>query len=142
MGTYDLFHIGHLYMLKRLKTMNDENNTLIVGISTDNFNNEKKGRFPVCAEKQRYEIIKSIRYVDEVFYEESMDKKKEYILKYNADIFAIGDDWKGEFDYLEEEGVCKVLYLERTPMISTTELIEKIRVTTTPEEVFNSDTEI
>jgi glycerol-3-phosphate cytidylyltransferase len=138
MGTYDLFHIGHLNILKYLKTYNCTDNCqnkLIVGVSTDAFNFNKKNRYPIQNESQRYEIVKSIKYVDEVFFEESMELKKNYILKYNADIFAIGDDWKGSFDYLEKikhpntnhTGICKVIYIPRTPSISTSVIIEKIK---------------
>jgi len=121
-GTFDLFHIGHLNMIKNCLKMGDE---LIVGISTDKFNFEKKKRYPIINQNERLEIIKNIKGVTECFFEESFELKKHYIQKYNADIFIIGNDWEGKFDYLND--ICKVIYLPRTENISTTELIEKIQ---------------
>lgn len=121
-GTFDLFHIGHLRMLERAKALG---NYLIVGVSSDKLNYDKKNSYPIYGEKHRMAIINSIKYVDEVFLEESLEKKKEYILKYQANILVMGDDWKGKFDNCQ--AVCKVVYLPRTPSISTTEIIEKIR---------------
>ena len=122
-GTFDVFHVGHLRILKRAKALGDK---LIVGISTDALNYSKKQRYPVYAQEERMEIVKAIKYVDDVFYEESLEKKGDYITKYQADILAMGDDWKGRFD--EYSDLCQVIYFERTPAISTTEVIEKIRV--------------
>ena len=121
-GTFDLLHIGHINMLKKCKTYGDK---LIVGVSSDKLNYKKKNRYPIFKEKDRIEIIKNIKGVDEVFLEESLEKKEEYIRKYNADIFIIGDDWKGKFDNMNS--VCKVLYLNRTENISTTDLISSIK---------------
>ena len=120
-GTFDLFHIGHLKMLNRCKEYGDK---LIVGISTDQLNYNKKSRFPVINQNQRKEIVQNIKCVDETFFEESLELKREYIKKYKADIFLIGDDWKGKFDDLND--ICKVFYLERTKNISTTKLIDDI----------------
>ncbi|MBM9614400.1 adenylyltransferase/cytidyltransferase family protein [Desulfobulbus rhabdoformis] len=121
-GTFDVFHLGHLRILQRAKEMGDY---LIVGMSTDHLNFSKKGKYPVYSEEERMEIIKSIRYVDEVFYEESLERKGEYLKKYRADILVMGDDWKGKFDVYSS--LCQVIYLPRTPSISTTQIIEKIQ---------------
>jgi glycerol-3-phosphate cytidylyltransferase len=120
-GTYDLFHIGHLRIINRSKKLGDK---LIVGISTDELNYNKKKKYPVFSQEERLEIIKNLKEVDEVFFEESLEKKREYILKYKADILVMGDDWTGRFD--EYKDICEVIYLPRTKDISTTELIDKI----------------
>jgi glycerol-3-phosphate cytidylyltransferase len=120
-GTYDLFHIGHLRIINRSKKLGDK---LIVGISTDELNYNKKKKYPVFSQEERLEIIKNLKDVDEVFFEESLEKKREYILKYKADILVMGDDWIGRFD--EFKDICDVIYLPRTKDISTTELIDKI----------------
>lgn len=121
-GTFDVFHVGHLNILKRAKSLGDY---LIVGVSTDELNFSKKNKYPVYCQEERLEIIKNIRFVDKVFYEHSLEKKRKYLLEYNADILVMGDDWKGKFD--EFSDICQVVYLPRTPSISTTEVIEKIR---------------
>ena len=115
-GTFDMFHVGHLRLLQRLKELGDK---LIVGVSTDEFNDIKKKKTLIPFE-QRKEIIANIKCVDHVIAEESWEQKIHDIQKYNVDIFAIGDDWKGKFDYLGE--YCEVKYLERTKNISTTQL--------------------
>ena len=120
-GTYDLFHIGHLNILKRAKLLGDY---LIVGISTDALNISKKNRPPVINQEQRMMIVNNIEGVDETFFEESLQKKREYILENKADILVMGDDWEGRFD--EFKDICQVIYLPRTPDISTTELRHKI----------------
>lgn len=108
-----------------LKRASDYGRHLIVGISTDALNQVKKGRPPVYTQDERLELVSAIQYVDEVFLEESLEKKREYVTTYRADILVMGDDWEGRFDELKD--VCEVIYLPRTPAISTTELIEKIR---------------
>ena len=115
-GTFDMFHIGHLRLLQRLKTYADE---LIVAVSTDEFN-KGKGKKVMIPYEQRAEIIKNIKCVDKVIPEESWDQKITDVQTHKIDIFAIGDDWEGEFDFLKE--YCEVLYLERTKDISTTQL--------------------
>jgi len=115
-GTFDMFHIGHLKLLQRLKSLGDE---LIVGVSSDGFN-EIKGKKVMIPYIQRAEIIKNIKCVDTVISENNWEQKIEDIKKYNIDIFAIGDDWKGKFDFLKP--YCEVVYLERTKDISTTKL--------------------
>jgi glycerol-3-phosphate cytidylyltransferase len=99
---------------------------LIVGVSSDELNFSKKGRNPVYTQEERVEIISALKYVDYVFLEESLEKKRDYIQKYSADILVMGNDWEGKFD--EFNDICRVVYFERTPAISTTEVIEKIRV--------------
>ena len=122
-GTFDVFHLGHLNILERAASYG---NHLIVGISTDKLNFDKKGRNPVYSENERMAIIRSLRCVNEVFFEKSLEEKEEYILKFNADILVMGDDWLGKFDWLRP--VCEVIYLPRTPSVSTTEIIERIRI--------------
>lgn len=121
-GTFDLFHIGHLNILKRAKEYGDY---LIVGISTDELNLHKKDKRPIYCQKSRLEIINSIRFTDKVFFEESLELKRQYIIDYKADILVMGDDWEGMFDYCND--ICEIVYLKRTPSISTTEVIELIR---------------
>ena len=115
-GTFDMFHIGHLRLLQRLANLGDE---LIVAISTDDFN-QIKNKNVLIPYDQRAEIVQNISCVDRVIPEENWEQKVVDVQKYNIDIFAIGDDWRGKFDFLEE--YCEVLYLERTKDISTTEL--------------------
>ncbi len=122
-GTYDVFHVGHLKLLQRAKELGDK---LIVGVSTDALNLSKKGRKPVYSEDERKAIISSLRCVDHVFNEESLELKRSYIIEFQADILTMGDDWKGKFD--EFNDLCEVVYFPRTPAISTTEIIEKIRI--------------
>lgn len=121
-GTFDVFHIGHLSILERASVLGDR---LVVGVSTDSLNESKKGRFPVYRQEERAEIVAALRCVDEVFFEESLELKAEYIKQYNADVLVMGDDWRGRFDKFSD--LCEVVYLPRTPAISTTEVIEKIR---------------
>ena len=121
-GTFDLFHIGHLQILKRAKKLGDY---LIVGVSTDALNFSKKQRNPICEQKYRMEIIQELKCVDEVFFEDSLDLKREYILKHKAAVLVMGDDWSGLFD--EFSDICQVQYLPRTPSISTTKLIEIVK---------------
>lgn len=118
-GTFDVFHVGHFNLLKRASDLGDE---LIVGVSSDSFSEQKKKRLPHYAFPLRSEIVSSLRFVDKVFKEESMDKKRYYIKKYGADILVMGDDWKGKFDELSD--ICQVVYLKRTASISST-LIRK-----------------
>jgi glycerol-3-phosphate cytidylyltransferase len=115
-GTFDMFHIGHLKLLKRLSKMGDK---LIVAISDDAFN-EGKGKKVMIPYKQRAKIVKSIKYVDKVISEKNWEQKITDVKKYNVDTFVIGDDWEGKFDFLKE--YCEVVYLPRTKDISTTQL--------------------
>jgi glycerol-3-phosphate cytidylyltransferase len=120
-GTYDLLHVGHIRILERSAKLGDK---LIVGVSSDELNISKKGRAPVYSTSDRVEIIKSIRCVDEVFVEHSLEEKGQYILDAKADILVMGDDWAGKFD--EFNTICDVVYLPRTEGISTTHYIETI----------------
>lgn len=121
-GTFDVFHVGHLRVLERARALGDH---LTVGVSTDELNIRKKGRPPVFTQGERVGIIAALRCVDEVFLEESLELKRQYLLHYTANVLAMGNDWAGRFD--EFGDICRVVYLERTPAISTTAVIEKIR---------------
>lgn len=121
-GTFDVFHVGHLRLLERARAQGD---CLIVGISTDELNRSKKQRDPVYTLAERMEIVSGLRCVDEVFAEESLELKREYLLRHRANVLVMGDDWQGRFD--EFSDICEVRYLTRTPAISTTVTIEKIR---------------
>jgi glycerol-3-phosphate cytidylyltransferase len=123
-GTFDMFHIGHLNILERARELGDE---LIVGVSSDALNFSKKGRNPTCSEADRMRIVAALKCVTSVFSEESLELKADYIREHQADILVMGDDWEGKFDNFRE--LCKVVYLPRTPSISTTELIELVRST-------------
>ena len=123
-GTFDVFHIGHVSILARAKSYGDY---LIVGVSSDNLNFSKKGRVPIYNEKDRKKIIKSLSCVDEVFTETSLELKRQYISDFNAEILIMGDDWKGKFDNHKDQ--CEVIYLPRTPSVSTKEIIEVVKST-------------
>jgi glycerol-3-phosphate cytidylyltransferase len=120
-GTFDVFHVGHVRVLQRAAALGDR---LVVGVSADALNVAKKGRPPVFNQDERLEIISALRVVDEVFVEESLELKRDYILEHRADILVMGDDWAGKFDWVSD--VCEVVYLPRTPSVSTTGLIEHI----------------
>jgi glycerol-3-phosphate cytidylyltransferase len=121
-GTFDVLHVGHVSLLERARALGD---LLIVGVSSDALNLAKKGRTPVYPEADRLKLIGALRCVDEVFVEESLELKGEYLRRHRADVLVMGDDWAGRFD--EFRAVCEVVYLPRTPSISTTEIIEVIR---------------
>jgi choline-phosphate cytidylyltransferase len=120
-GTFDVFHVGHLRVIERAAALGDR---LVVGVSADALNMRKKNRLPVFSEGERLAIVSALKPVDEVFVEESLELKRDYILKFGADVLVMGDDWEGRFD--EFKDICEVVYLPRTPAISTTALIEKI----------------
>ena len=124
-GTFDLLHIGHINILERCKNFEGIQNELIVGLSSDDFSFRKKSRFPIYNENQRKKILESLRFVDKVFIEDSFEKKREYILENKADVFIMGDDWKDRFD--EFNDICRVVYLSRTPSISTSDIVEIIK---------------
>jgi glycerol-3-phosphate cytidylyltransferase len=115
-GTFDLLHVGHVRLLKRLRELGDH---LVVGVSTDEFN-LGKGKRSVYSYEDRAEIVRSIAYVDEVIPESSWEQKRRDIVDLGIDVFAIGADWRGKFDELEE--LCEVVYLDRTEGISTTSI--------------------
>ena len=120
-GTYDVFHVGHLRLLERASALGDR---LVVGVSADALNIAKKGRPPVFSEDERLRIIGALKVVDDVFLEESLEQKRDYLLQQGADVLAMGDDWTGRFDDLSD--IVEVVYFERTPSVSTTALIEHI----------------
>lgn len=120
-GTFDLFHIGHLNLLRRAAQLGDR---LVVGISSDCFTYQKKKRMPIFNEQDRQQIVQALRWVDDTFIEDSFELKRQYIIDHHADIFVMGDDWKGKFNDLND--ICKVIYLPRTSGISTTEIISNV----------------
>jgi glycerol-3-phosphate cytidylyltransferase len=121
-GTYDLFHVGHLNILQRAKDLGDR---VVVGVSSDELNFRKKQLRPTYPLDHRLAIVKSIRYVDDVFVEDALELKREYLVEHRADILVMGDDWEGRFD--EFLDICRVVYLPRTVGISSTEVKVRIR---------------
>lgn len=117
-GTFDLLHYGHINILKRAKELGDY---LVVAVSSDEFNLNEKNKKCYFSYEQRKALVEAIRYVDLVIPETSWEQKKSDIHEYHIDTFVIGDDWKGKFDFLKEKGV-DVVYLPRTPEISTTQI--------------------
>lgn len=129
-GTFDLFHIGHVNILRRAA---EAGGRLVVGVSSDALNVEKKGRPPVYNQSDRMQIVRCMRFVDDVFLETSLELKREYIKRFKADTLIMGDDWKGRFDFCKD--LCEVLYLPRTRDISTTEIKSTIRWQNQPSEL-------
>ena len=121
-GTFDLFHIGHLNLLRRAKELGDY---LIVAVSSDEFNLKEKGKVCQIKDVDRMEIVRAIKYVDKVIPEENWEQKVKDVQKYNVDGFVLGDDCRGRFDFLTEH--CEVVYLPRTEGISSTQLKEEMR---------------
>lgn len=121
-GTFDLFHVGHLNLLTRLRELGDK---LIVAVSTDEFN-KGKGKQTIIPYADRAAIVAGLKVVDEVIPEESWDQKVRDIQAHNVDVFGMGHDWKGKFDELEE--FCEVVYLPRTEGISSSELKQLLSV--------------
>ena len=121
-GTFDVFHVGHLRILQRAAALG---NHLTVGVSSDKLNKDKKGRLPIYPEHDRMKIINSLACVDEVFIEHSLEQKGEYLIQFKSDTLVMGDDWKGRFDKFEN--LCEIVYLTRTPSISTSEIIEVVK---------------
>ncbi|MBS7325691.1 MAG: adenylyltransferase/cytidyltransferase family protein [Thiopseudomonas sp.] len=121
-GTFDLFHIGHLRLLERLRSMGDR---LVVGVSTDAFN-ASKGKTTVVPFADRLDIVRSLRCVDAVFAESCWEQKAQDIAEHQVSILGMGDDWAGTFDDLS--GLCEVIYLPRTDGISTTDIRNHLRV--------------
>jgi glycerol-3-phosphate cytidylyltransferase len=115
-GTFDLLHVGHVNMLERLKSLGDK---LIVAVSSDEFN-LIKGKHSVYSYAERAKIVAALRCVDQVIPEHDWAQKAKDIQQYQVDIFGIGADWQGKFDELSS--LCEVVYLPRTPSISTTDL--------------------
>lgn len=121
-GTFDLLHIGHISILQRAKEMGDY---LIVAISSDNFN-AVKHKEAYYSFEQRKTILEAIRYVDEVIPEEDWEQKIKDALVHDIDLFVMGNDWEGEFDFLKD--FCEVVYLSRTDGISTTKIKSDLKV--------------
>ena len=113
-GTFDTMHYGHIKLLERARALGSE---LIVGLSTDEFN-AGKGKTSYFDYAERKKFLEAIRYVDLVIPEISWDQKAQDVITHNVDTFTMGDDWEGEFDFLSEH--CKVVYMPRTPAISST----------------------
>lgn len=116
-GTFDLLHVGHVRLLTRAKTYGTR---LVVGLSTDELNVAKKQRVPVIPYSQRREMLLALRCVDDVFAEHDLGAKNAYVRAHNIDLIVHGDDWKGKL-----KAECKIVYLPRTPDISTTDLITR-----------------
>ena len=121
-GTFDIFHVGHLSLLERARALGAH---LTVGVSSDALTQAKKGRQPVYPYAERARIVAALRCVDAVFAEETLEQKRDYVRAHRADVLVMGDDWRGRFDELRD--ACDVVYLARTPSVSTTATIEKIR---------------
>lgn len=120
-GTFDLLHYGHINLLRRAKAYGDY---MIVALSTDAFN-AIKGKKSYFEYEKRKALLEAIRYVDLVIPEETWEQKISDIQEYHIDTFVMGDDWEGKFDYLKE--YCEVVYLPRTPEISTTQIKTELK---------------
>ncbi|UYO00441.1 MAG: adenylyltransferase/cytidyltransferase family protein [Devosia sp.] len=121
-GTFDLFHIGHVRLLERARALGDR---LVVGLSTDEFN-EAKGKKATYSYQDREEILRSVRFVSDVFPERTWEQKVQDIQRIAADVFVMGDDWAGKFDDLSQ--YCDVVYLSRTPDISSSIVRNSLRI--------------
>ena len=121
-GTYDLIHYGHINLLERAKKLGDY---LVVGLSTNEFN-EIKNKKCYFSFEERKRLLEAIRYVDLVIPEESWEQKKKDIQLYQIDTFVMGNDWEGKFDNLKD--ICEVVYLDRTPEISTTKIKKELKI--------------
>lgn len=121
-GTFDLLHYGHINILRRAKELGDY---LVVGLSSDEFN-AIKGKKSYFSYAERKQMLEAIKYVDEVIPEDNWEQKRSDVHKYDIDVFVMGDDWTGKFDFLKEEGV-EVVYLPRTPDVSTTEIKNNLK---------------
>jgi glycerol-3-phosphate cytidylyltransferase len=121
-GTFDLFHIGHLNLLKRARELGDK---LIVAVSTDEFN-ATKGKTTLMPFEHRVELVRSVRFVDEVIAESNWEQKIADVQQHKVDVFVMGSDWQGKFDFLKPH--CEVVYLPRTDNVSSTDLKKAIQV--------------
>ena len=119
-GTYDILHYGHINLLKRARALGDY---LIVVLSSDEFN-KIKNKESYYTYEQRKMILEACRYVDLVVPEYTWEQKRDDVIKYQADIFVMGDDWQEKFDFLSD--LCEVVYLPRTPDISTTKIKQEV----------------
>ncbi|MDO4556079.1 MAG: glycerol-3-phosphate cytidylyltransferase [Lachnospiraceae bacterium] len=121
-GTYDLLHYGHINLLERAKALGDY---LVVAISTDEFNWNMKQKKCYFSYEDRKRMVEALRCVDLVIPETCWEQKVTDVEKYDIDTFVMGDDWVGKFDFLKEQ--CEVVYLPRTPEISTTQIKQDIK---------------
>lgn len=122
-GTFDLLHYGHINLLQRAKALGDY---LIVALSTDEFNSKEKNKITYFSFEERKRLLEAIRYVDLVIPEQNWEQKISDVKEFKVDTFVMGDDWKGKFDFLKE--YCEVVYLERTPEISTTKIKKDLKM--------------
>jgi len=127
-GTFDLLHYGHVSLLQRAKKLGDY---LVVALSTDEFNSQMKQKMSYFNYQERKSFLEAIRYVDLVIPESTWEQKINDVKEYHIDVFVIGDDWQGKFDFLKEH--CEVVYLSRTPEISTTQIKNDLRNVTLEE---------
>lgn len=118
-GTFDLLHYGHINLLRRAKEQGDY---LIVALSTDEFNWKEKQKKCYFSFEKRKHLLEAIRYVDLVIPEKSWEQKLTDIYDYHADILVMGDDWSGKFDFINEKTSAEVIYLPRTPEISSSKI--------------------
>ena len=129
-GTFDLLHYGHINLLRRAKEYGDY---LIVALSTDEFNWNEKRKKSYFRYEQRKQLLEAIRYVDLVIPEENWAQKASDVKEYHIDTFVMGDDWAGKFDFLKP--YCEVVYLPRTPEISTTQIKNELHDSQSDKEV-------
>lgn len=122
-GTFDLLHYGHINLLQRAKALGDY---LIVALSTDEFNSQEKNKVTYFSYEERKRLLEAIRYVDLVIPEQNWEQKISDVKEFKVDTFVMGDDWKGKFDFLKD--YCEVVYLERTPEISTTKIKKDLKM--------------
>ena len=122
-GTFDLLHYGHINLLQRARALGDY---LIVALSTDEFNSKEKNKITYFSYEERKRLLEAIRYVDLVIPEQNWEQKISDVKEFKVDTFVMGDDWKGKFDFLKD--YCEVVYLERTPEISTTKIKKDLKI--------------
>ena len=125
-GTFDLLHYGHINILKRAKAQGDY---LVVVLSTDEFNWKSKQKKSYFDYEKRKQLLEAIRYVDLVIPENSWEQKVSDVNQYHIDVFVMGDDWAGKFDFIEKETNAEVVYLSRTPEISTSQIKDDLSLT-------------
>ena len=124
-GTFDLLHYGHINLLRRAKEQGDY---LIVALSTDEFNWDEKQKKCYFSYEKRKQLLEAIRYVDLVIPEKNWEQKVSDVKEYHVDTFVMGDDWAGKFDFIQEETDAEVVYLTRTPEISTTQIKKDLKI--------------
>ncbi|MGM0302687.1 glycerol-3-phosphate cytidylyltransferase [Enterococcus sp. AZ048] len=124
-GTFDLLHYGHINLLRRAKEHGDY---LIVALSSDEFNWNKKKKKCYFSYEKRKQLLEAIRYVDLVISEDCWEQKTFDIQKYHVDTFIMGDDWKGKFNFIAEETDAEVIYLARTPEVSSSQIKEDLKI--------------